>query len=580
MFHGRYWRQLALICLLAPASSWGQDFNFEEERHRELLLAPIKTALKAYGNNLKNANYQPSLSQKARGEAKVIESVLRAEGFYQGEVKPSVDEGKITYDIRADQAYRIQHIGIEAQDGVKLPKAKLIPLAIGQRLRAEEVLAAQQFIKNHIIAKNCLYEVKLDYSVQVNKESLEADVRFKLSPSESVRYGELNFSGLRNIKEEYLRDIIKLPEEGCFKRGVVDNKVLLLFQTNLFSRVEAEIGQAQEGLVPITFALKERNLRTIKTGLGYTSDLGATLSLGWEHRNLGGHAEKLELDTTLSRNTTEIGARLTFPAFLSSQRQSLVLETSLEKERTDAFESVSLENTGTFSRILIPKLTGSLGARYKRVTVTEANGEEDDFSLLGLPISLEFDGRGDPLDPLGGELIGIKVEPLIDTLNTDTQFTKTTFRATTYQTARKTTFKPSLALRVELGSITGDQALSVPADERFYSGGGGSVRGYNYQSLGPREDGDPIGGRSLIELSAEARFRFTDTWGAVLFTDGGNVFEAQWPEEWQDLYWSWGVGLRYFTSFAPIRVDVGFPTDPREDVDDDYQLYISLGQAF
>ena len=575
----RCWFWLFCFFSFFPTQVIASTFEFSFSDNRDVLLPKVQSALKSYRNSLKNADFTPSLSNRARGEKNIIESVLRSEGFYQGSVTFKIKDEEVNYLIDAGKAYSIQHIGIKAQEGVELPSEKEIPLKIQQRLRAEEVLLAKSVIEKFIATKNCLYEVKVNYTVEVNQALLEADVRFTVAASEAVSYGEITFSRLRNLDEDYLKNLINIPQQGCFNRNVIDNKVLQLFQTNLFSLVEAEISQPVDGKVDINFAVKERNLRTIKTGLGYNSDLGATLSLGWEHRNLLKRAEKLELSMKLSNSTKEFGGRLTIPAFLSSQRQSLVLDGKLERENTDAFSSRALETSATFNRVLIPKLVGSVGSRYRRVTV-KSNDDEDDFALLGLPISLEFDGRNDPLNPIRGELIGIKTEPLIDTLNTDTQFLKSTLRATTYQTARHLTFQPSLAARFKLGTITGDKTQSVPADERFYSGGGGSVRGYSFQSLGPRTDNDPSGGRSVIEMSAETRFRFNESWGGVLFGDGGNVFEADWPYDWQDLSWAWGFGIRYFTSFAPIRFDIGFPINPRDDLDDKYQFYISLGQAF
>jgi translocation and assembly module TamA len=120
----------------------------------------------------------------------------------------------------------------------------------------------------------------------------------------------------------------------------------------------------------------------------------------------------------------------------------------------------------------------------------------------------------------------------------------------------------------------------VPANVRFYTGGGGSVRGYSYQSLGPLTDKEPDGGLSFTELSIESRFRWDQHWGGVIFLDGGFSYEDNIPQFGRDLRWSTGVGLRYFTSFAPIRIDIALPLNKREDIDDSYKLYISIGQAF
>ncbi|MDH3474724.1 MAG: BamA/TamA family outer membrane protein, partial [Rhodospirillales bacterium] len=129
-------------------------------------------------------------------------------------------------------------------------------------------------------------------------------------------------------------------------------------------------------------------------------------------------------------------------------------------------------------------------------------------------------------------------------------------------------------------SLVGEVTDDVPANKRFYGGGGGSVRGYEFQSIGPRDnDGDPLGGRSLIEVGAEVRLQLTDTIGVVPFVDGGTVYDASYPDFDETFRWAAGLGLRYFTGFGPVRVDFAIPVNKRND-DDSFQFYISFGQAF
>ncbi len=137
-----------------------------------------------------------------------------------------------------------------------------------------------------------------------------------------------------------------------------------------------------------------------------------------------------------------------------------------------------------------------------------------------------------------------------------------------------------VAGRVSLGSIIGADVDDVPANGRFYAGGGGSVRGYAYQSIGPRDPNyEPTGGLSLIETSIEARYKVTETIGIVPFIDAGGVFEESWFDFGEDVLVGAGIGLRYYSPIGPIRLDVAVPLDKRSD-DDVVQFYVSIGQAF
>jgi len=134
--------------------------------------------------------------------------------------------------------------------------------------------------------------------------------------------------------------------------------------------------------------------------------------------------------------------------------------------------------------------------------------------------------------------------------------------------------------RAAAGSLTGENVRNIPASLRFYSGGGGSVRGYKYQSLGPHDrNGDPLGGLSFTDVSLEARFRITESFGIVPFVDGGMVYETTMPDWGRDLSWGVGLGFRYYTLIGPIRLDIATPLQDRDN-NKAFQIYLSIGQAF
>jgi translocation and assembly module TamA len=138
----------------------------------------------------------------------------------------------------------------------------------------------------------------------------------------------------------------------------------------------------------------------------------------------------------------------------------------------------------------------------------------------------------------------------------------------------------TLAARGRLGTLFGEDTKDLPGTKRFYAGGGGSIRGYEFQSVGPVDaSNDPEGGRSVIELGAEMRFRVTDTIGLVPFVEGGTVYNASVPDFSETMRWAAGLGMRYYTAAGPLRLDIAFPMNPRRQ-DEDFEFYVSFGQAF
>jgi translocation and assembly module TamA len=195
-----------------------------------------------------------------------------------------------------------------------------------------------------------------------------------------------------------------------------------------------------------------------------------------------------------------------------------------------------------------------------------------------VPGKLDWDFSDDLLNPTRGGRLSLLAAPYVDTLGPDRRFAKARLTHTRYLGLHDDVI---LALRGSVGGIGGADLDDIPADERFYAGGGGSVRGIPYQLAGPLdEDDDPTGGRSLLEVGAELRYRATESIGLVLFLDGGTVADSAVPDFSEELRWGAGPGLRYFTPIGPLRVDVGFPLNARQGVDDLFQLYLSIGQAF
>jgi translocation and assembly module TamA len=554
-----------------------KDFEIRLKGHERLKDAIVNELMQQKKNNpvLKRYSSQYKID---RHHADTIRSILRSEGYYDAEVSHQRQNDTTIYTVEPGPRYKVTEIHVDFPEDIPAPSKEVLPLRTGQPLRAEDVLAGREAIRDWTQINLCLYRVDIDYDAKVFHQNQTASVTYSLRPTQQVNFGELSVTGLETIEPGYLEARLPIEEGDCFSRRRVDQARLRLLQTNLVANVVADIGKPKDGEVPVNFIITERGHRSISAGVGYDVDLGAGVTLGWEHRNLLGRAEKLEISSRVNEVGYSVESEFTVPHFRRPD-QSLVLHADFLRETPDAYETTAGSLGAALTRQVNRQVFGSLGVNLRFSQVLEDN-IENDFQLVSLPFTIEYDKRDDLLNPLSGWRVGVGLEPFTDLLTSDRQFTKTRITATVFHTKDQWPGSPTFAGRVSTGTITGIKRRRVPADLRFYVGGGGSVRGYPYQSLGDISDGEPNGGRSFTELALETRLRVTGNWGVVLFLDGGYAYREELPEFGQDLLWGTGLGIRYLTSFAPIRFDVAVPLDRREEIDDPFQIYISIGQAF
>lgn len=539
----------------------------------------LRTTLQQNRDNLEQAGIQLSAGKLRHHEMDLLAKVLRSEGFYEQSISYSRINGTVVYRVDPGRAFHIENFSIHSQQAnIKLPAADTLGLKQGMRLRAEDVLAAKAALERYVRDHNCLWQVAVSYAVRLKRMAATADIDFTVKPAKQVKLGKITFSGLQTVHESYVRRELKLEPGQCYRHTAIEKARLRLLQDGLFSMVDTRLSPPANGLVNLNVDLKERHHKTIKLGAGYSTDEGIGLTAGWQNRNFFGNAEHLDITGKLSRLYKTLNSTLTIPAF-RNPRQALVLDAELADEHLTAYDALGVTLTATLKRQLVKHLVVSAGLQDKFRSIREID-HKDTHNLLSFPAILEYDGRDNLLDPHKGWVASLKLQPFIDMLNPDVRFLKTTLGASIYHTIPGIKFTPTLAARAVIGSINGVATATVPADERFYAGGGGSVRGYAYQKLGPLVQGEPTGGRSLLEVSLEARLRFTEKWGGVVFIDGGNAYDSQLPNFNRGLRWAAGVGARYFTSLAPIRLDIGFPINGRSGIDNTFQLYISLAQAF
>ena len=515
--------------------------------------------------------------------------VLKSEGYYGGRVTGNIstktDMTQVTFQVDPGPVYPLKSVDIQmAQEGAatreKAPDLAELGLTLGQAARGRTILNAGQKLLRHFKKRGFSFARLIDRRVEINHREKSVAVTYRIDLGQPTRFGNTEIIGLQSIDEAFPRSMIPWKKGDPFNVQLLEEAQTRLIATGLFSTVQVSQGETlqEEGFLPVNITVTERKHRSISAGVSYMTDEGAGASISWEHRNLLGRGERLKLDTAVSGISLSAEGTFFKPQFLRND-QTLRLNLRFADETTDAFDSQNISSVGLVYRKLTEEITVGAGLGHKFSKV-EQSDETERYSLLSVPLSFDWDSSDTLLDPTRGGRLIVQAVPFQDIETTDLNFLKSRITATRYLSlleARPLVF----AARASLGAINGASLSNIPADERFYAGGGGSIRGYAYQSVGPLdEDDDPVGGRSVLELSAELRLKLTNRIGMVTFLDGGSAFESTFPDSSENLQWAAGLGFRYFTAIGPLRLDVGFPLNRRKDIDDAFQIYLSIGQAF
>lgn len=547
-----------------------------------------------------------ALRRRMEDDVARFQRILRAEGYYNGTVETSVAEDaqpiQVTIEIETGRQFTLSEYNLSyhptVPEGDNVPRdASDLGLEIGQPARAAPLNQAERRITRSL-SRHGYPEAKLEdvrYLADPEKETLRAEITVQTGPR--LRFGRLQMSGLEDVRENYIRELVNWPEGATYDSREVERVRQELAGTGLFSSViverpqeegveesdtressEAQDSTAEEGEeVPVSAEVIEAPPRSIGVGVNYSTDDGPGADAFWEHRNLFGENEKLRLETSVSRSRQRIQGNFRKPNFLRRE-QTLLFENEFRREKSDAYDELTFDQFLGLERPFGEHWTARFGPRLA-LTQVEENDEERRFFLAGVTGTAIFDNRDDPLNPTEGLRFSYSMTPLISLYGDRTQYIINDASASSYLSVLDED-RLVLAGRVRMGSILGSSRGDVPANERFYAGGGGSVRGYPYQAIGPLdENDDPIGGRALFEMSLEARFKVSDSIGIVPFIDAGQVYETPWPTV-DNLQWAAGLGLRYYTSIGPLRLDVAVPLNRRPEADDPFQFYISIGQSF
>jgi translocation and assembly module TamA len=421
--------------------------------------------------------------------------------------------------------------------------------------------------------------------VVVDHETRTATLVMPVRPQGTRRFGRIVVEGAPLFSAEHVETIARFEEGDPYRTGMVEDLRQALVATGLISSVTIRpVARPASDLVDLAVAIDSAPMRTIAGEAGYGTGEGFRVEASWQHRNLLPPEGAVTFRGVLGTREQLVSAILRRSNF---ERRDQVLNAQVAVAHVDrpAFNADTFVLAGGIERqsnIIWQKAwTWSVGAELtatdeRDVDIESGMTRRRTFFIGAIPAYLGYDGSNDLLDPTSGFRLSARFSPEASLQSGSFFYARAQVDGSFYQPVSDTV---TLAGRTRLGAIFGASRDRIAPSRRFYAGGGGSVRGYGFQALGPRDPvfDDPIGGRSLAEFALEARVRVGD-FGIVPFVDGGNISTSPWPR-FDNLRFGAGVGVRYHTRFGPIRIDVATPLNPQSG-DPRIAVYVSLGQAF
>jgi translocation and assembly module TamA len=542
------------------------------------------------------ANGAMIAARAAEDEALAIR-LLRSEGYYDGtavvateQVPETPGQLRVTIAAAPGKRYDFGTIAVTGPETVPagLPRTSL-PLELGKPIIAAEVEAAEAGLLLRLPENGYPFAAIGMRDILLDPATALGDYTLPVEPGVRARFGGYTTEGDLAFDAKHVGVLARFDRGELYDSRKVDDLREAMVATGLFSTVSAEpvrTGQAAPDGTEYVNILVRQDAgppRALTASAGFSTGEGFRLEGAWEHRNL--FPPEGALRVAAVAGTQEQSASVSLRRANAGQRDRTWL-ISAEAGRRDypAFRGYTALLSGRVARESTPiwqkRWTWAAGAELiatneSRFRSQDLDEPTDTYFIGGVSGQLGYDASDSLLNPTKGFRLLGRINPEVSLQDRTVPYIRNLVEGSAYYPVGD---QIVIAGRARFGSIFGIERNELAPSRRLYAGGGGSVRGFGYQELGPKDaENNPIGGRSLTEFALEGRYRFGD-YGIVGFVDAGQVSESQTPG-FSQLRFGAGIGGRVYTNFGPLRVDIATPIG-RKPGESWVALYVSIGQAF
>jgi translocation and assembly module TamA len=544
------------------------------------------------------------INRRSAEDRDLIDQLLRSVGHYGGNstvtiAAPAVANGPTQVKIAVDPGplYTFASIDIVAPEGAghAEPASLVKPwigVAAGDPVDAVRVITAQDGLAARIADAGFPFPQVGKPDIVIDHATRTASLKQTIDLGPRGVFGELRISGeTQGFADRDVARLARFAPGDPYNGALRDDLRRAMIHTSLFGTVTVKpvaggpINADGTQTVDLEVITEAAPTRTVAASLGYSTGQGIRAEGTWTSRNMFPPQGGVTFRGVAAEREQVIGAEFRRRDW-RLRDQTLTLGTGISAEQQDAFDATTFQIGGRVDRVSNlnwqKSWTYAVGAEFlitRQRDRSAPNDPNNTFFIFALPGIVTWDQSDNLLDPTRGFRLTARLSP------------EATLRSGTYLNYLKAQIEGTgylpfgdfvLAGRLHMGSIVGANRGRIAPNRRFYAGGGGSVRGFNFQGVGPRDaDGAPTGGNSITEAAIEGRYRFQafgNDLGVVGFVDAGDVDPGTTPR-FNNMRFGVGVGVRYFTSFGPVRIDVAMPIN-RQEFDPKVAFYVSIGQAF
>ncbi len=569
-------------------------------------------SLSALRDGKGKADNATQVAARGREDEQLAVRLMKSLGYYDGTAISTIEnvtgekqQLKAIVSATPGQQYKLGTITVQAQPTTPSDLVRReLPLRTGDPIEAARVQGAEANVSLKLPQQGYPFVKVGDRDILLDERTARGDYTLPVDTGPRSSFGALRTEGDPVFDLKHLNVFPRFDQGQLYDNRKADDLREALVATGLFNGVGVQPVRTgtilPDGTEQVDLMVRQTRgpAKSLAGGAGFQTGQGVTVEGTFTNRNRFPPEGALILGAIAG--TQQQGVSGTFRRQNAGKRdRTVTLVASALRANYDAFEAFTGTLSGRISYDSTPiwqkKFTYAYGFELVGTNESVFDFADNDrvrrtYGVLALPGQVQFDTSDDLLNPTRGYRLKLSLSPETSVQGSVRPYGRSLIEGTAYYPVSD---KLVIAGRVRAGSIFGIARDDIAPSRRYYGGGGGSVRGYGFQRLGPLEpesslvpddkdrdevkDLRPIGGRSLNEFSIEARYRFGN-FGIVPFLDAGNTYESSLPDA-SDLRFGAGIGGRFYTNFGPMRVDVATPLNPRPG-DAKVALYISIGQAF